>query len=226
MTKANTTIVREYVEEILNRKHFDSIFEFCDKNCLIHVAPYVGTGVNTDDSSGEKVVVMQVAPHGSAFGHVQVGDVLMSAHDNENNWETFEQLKSGLWGQGIPGTTVSFTVNRDGKVLTIPVTRSRIDGLELKLADFVDVWRADILKNWPDLHTDIEMNFGDGDLVTCYYLTGGTNTEYHRSAIWSGIEIYRLKKGKITDIWGLEDSFAQMKQLGYQIRQPVKEATD
>jgi len=224
MTKANTTIVREYVEEILNRKHFDSIFEFCDKNCLVHVAPYVGTGVMTDDSSGEKVTIVNVASHGPAFRHVSVGDVLMRAHDDQNTWETFDQLKSGLWGAGIPGTTVTFTVNRDGKILTIPVTRSRIDGLELKLADFVDVWRADILKNWPDLHMDIEMLFGDHDLVTCYALNSGTNTEYHRAAIWSEIDIYRLKKGKITDFWGIEDGFAQMKQLGYQIHQPVKES--
>lgn len=223
MTKANTTIVREYVEEILNRKHFDSIFEFCDKNCLVHVAPYVGTGIFTDDSSGEKVTVVNVASHGPAFGRLNAGDALVSARDDENTWETFDQLKSGLWGAGIPGTTVTFTINRDGKVLTVPVTRSRIDGLELKLADFVEMWSADMLKNWPDLHTNIEMLFGDHDLVTCYALNSGTNKEYHRAAIWSEIDIFRLKKGKITDIWGISDELAQMKQLGYQIRQPVKE---
>ncbi len=37
------------------------------------------------------------------------------------------------------------------------------------------------------------------------------------------MDIFRLKKGKITDIWGISDELAQMKQLGYQIRQPVKE---
>ena len=223
MAKANTTIVREYVEEVLNRKNFDAVFEYCDKKCLIHVAPYVGTGITPDESSGDKVIVMQVASHGPAFGHIQVGDILMSAHDNENTWETFDQLKSGLWGQGIPGTIVTFNVNRDGKNLTIPVTRSRIDGLELKLADFVQMWSADMLKNWPDLKTNIEMVFGDHDLVTCYSMMSGTNMQYHRTAIWSGVDIYRLHKGKITDIWGLEDGYAQMKQLGYQIREPVKE---
>jgi hypothetical protein len=223
MTKANTTIVREYVEEVFNRKNFDSIFEFCDKKCLVHVSPYVGTGINPDESSGEKVVVMQVASHGPAFGHLQVGDVLMSAHDHENTWDTFDQMKSGLWGQGTPGTTVTFTVERNGKTMTVPVTRSRIDGLELKLTDFVEMWSADILKNWPDLQTTIEMVFGDHDLVTCYTLMSGTNTEYHRTAIWSGINIYRLHKGKITDIWGIDNELSQMKQLGYQIRQPAKE---
>lgn len=223
MPKANTTIVREYVEEVLNRKNFDAIFEYCDKKCLIHVAPYVGTGISLDESSGEKVVVMQVAPHGPAFGHIEVGDVLISAHDTENNWETFDQLKSGLWGQGILGTIVTFNVNRNGKVLTIPVTRGHIDGLELKLKDFVEMWSVDMLKNWPDLQTSIEMLFGDHDLVTCYSMMSGTNKEYQRTAIWSGIDIYRLHKSKITDIWSVEDVYAQLKQLGYQIRVPVKE---
>lgn len=224
MAKANTTIVREYVEEVWNRKRFDSIFEFCDKKCLVHVAPYVGTGIFSDELS-EKVIVMQVASHGPAFGHLQAGDVLISARDSENTWDTIDQMKSGLWGAGIPGTTVTFTVDRNGKTLTVPVVRSRIDGLELKLADFIEMWSADMFKTWPDLKTNIEMIFGDHDLVTCYALNSGTNTEYHRAAVWSGINIYRLHKGKITDMWGIDDSFAQMKQLGYQIRQPVKEAT-
>ena len=222
MAKSNTTVVREFIEEVFNRKQYESFFEFCDKGCIMHVAPYVGTGINYDASSDEKAVVVLVAPHGPAHGHLEVGDVILGVRDDVHRWETFEQVKTGLWGQGIPGVTVTFTVNRGGKTLTVPVTRARIDGLEIKLADFVEMWGTNMRKYWPDFHQTIEMLFGDQDLVTCYAMNSGTHQEYHREAIWSETYVYRLKKGKITDMWGVTDDLAQIKQLGYQIHEPMK----
>ena len=223
MSKSNVKIVREYIEEVNNRKNFDVVFDYCDKNCMIHVSPYVGFGINTDDTSGNRVVILKVALRSPAHGHLHAGDELVRVHDDENHWETFEQLKSGLWGQGVVGTSVTFTVRRGGNILTIPLTRARIEGFDQKLADMIDIWRTNTLKDWPDLKTNIDMIFGDGDLVMCYGVNQGTNTEYHRSAVWAEMDLFRLKDGKITEIWGVQDDIAVMKQLGYQIHEPVKE---
>jgi len=223
MSKTNIQLVREFIEEVQNRKHFDRFFDFFNKDAVMHIAPYVGLGVTTDDHSGDKLVVVEVAPHGPARGKLMPGDVIVSMQDDQRTWATFDELKTGLWGQGVPGTHLTATVRRDGKLETVPLIRGRVDGWEMKLDKVVNLWRDDVMKNWPDLHMSIELIFGSDDLVTCYSIVSGTNAEYHRAATWSGCDIYRIKNGKIVESWGVEDEFSRMKQLGYRIAEPVKE---
>jgi hypothetical protein len=189
----------------------------------MHIAPYVGLGLTTDEVAGNQVFLLDVAPHGPAFGKLMPGDILIRIQDDIRTWETFEELKTGLWGQGVPGTHLTATVRRNGELLTIPLIRSRVEGWELRLEKVVNMWRDDVLKNWPDLHTSIEMLIGSDDLVTCYCIVSGTNQEYHRAATWSECSVYRIRNGKIVETWGVEDTFSQMKQLGYRITEPVKE---
>jgi hypothetical protein len=225
MSKTNVQIVEEYVEEVSNRKHFERVFDYCTEDCVIHVAPYVGLGLNFDDRSGDKVILKDIAPNGPSAGNLQVGDELVRVIDGTRTWETFKDLKSGLWGQGVMGTPVTFTVKREGQLMDISLKRGRVDGFDLLLSTYIDVWRDSTLKDWPDLKTEIKLIFGEGDRVACYSINSGTNQEYQRSAVWSDINLYRLKDGKIVEAWGVEDSFSQLKQLGYQIDEPVTEQT-
>jgi predicted ester cyclase len=223
MTKSNVKIVRDYIEEVGNHKNYDALFEFVDKNCIVHLQPFVGLGIMSDDTSGHQVIITKVLPNGPAHGHLHMGDELIRVHTDFNTWETFDQLRSGLWGHGIPGTQITLTVRRAGHIITIPLTSARVEGSTYKLADEVDTWRAYVLKTWPDLKSHIELIFGDGDLVTCYCINHGMNMEYHRAAVWNEINIFRLKDGKISEIWGVEDAYEMMRQLGFQISEPEKE---
>ena len=223
MSKANIQTVREYIEEVFNLKHFNRMFDYCSKDCVLHNAPYVGLGLTADDRSDQRVVLVEIAPNGPAHGKLFPGDELVRVQDEHKTWETFDDLKSGLWGQGVLGTHLTATVHRDGKLLDVPLVRNRVDGWDIKLANIVDLWQDEIQKHWPDLKMEIKMIFGQDDLVTCYSINSGTNTEYHRAAVWSECDIYRLQDGKIVESWAVEDNFSEMKQLGFNITEPVKE---
>jgi predicted SnoaL-like aldol condensation-catalyzing enzyme len=51
----------------------------------------------------------------------------------------------------------------------------------------------------------------------------GTNLEYNRSATWGEIDIFKLKDGRIAEIWSVENTYSELKQLGYEIAEPIRE---
>ncbi len=113
MAKSNTDIVREQVEA-LNRNDFAHLLEICSPDCVSHASPYVGLGVLSDDSSGNHIVVTAIAPAAPADGILEKGDELLKVMDGERTWETLPKLQHALWGQGIPGTPLTVTVQRRG----------------------------------------------------------------------------------------------------------------
>ena len=223
MSRSNTEIVRDYMESINNHKQFERIFEYCDRNCVFHYSPYIGLGINADDRSGDRVILSNIAPNGPAAGHLQVGDELIRVTDSERTWETYDELKNGLWGQGVAGSLLTITVRRNGKVIDIHLERGPVDGWKVKVSSVLDVWQNEIENNWHDYNVDIKMIFEKDDLVACYFVNGGTNQEYHHTAVWGEMDILRLKDGKITDIWVVEDRQSMLNQLGYKISEPEKE---
>jgi hypothetical protein len=221
MSKTNSQIVKEYIEIVCNNKQFDRVFEYCSQDCITHAAPYVGLGFNTDDRSGDRVILTEIAPNSPAAGKLQTNDEIVRVVDAENSWETFQTIKSGMWGQGVSGTSLTLTINRNGKRMEVPLKRGRVEGFNIKISSLTEIWRDYFLKYWPDLIGEIKMLIEDGDLVACYLINSGTNLEYHHSAVWDECDFFRLKDGKITEIWALENTFVLFKQLGYQIREPA-----
>jgi predicted ester cyclase len=223
MSKTNVQIVQEYVQDVLNHKQFERIFDYFTEDCIFHSSPYVGLGISMDDRSGDKVILVDIAPNSPAAGNLRPGDEIVRVSDGTKTWEGFKDLKSGMWGQGIMGTPITVTVNRDGKPMDIPLKRGRVEAFDMVLSTYIDQWRDNTLKFWPDLNIEIKMIFGEGDRIAFYLTDSGTNQEYHRSAVWGEVGIFRLKNGKIVESWGVEDSFSQLKQLGFQINEPVAE---
>ena len=41
MSKANVKIVEEYIEQVINRRQFERLTEFCTEDCVLHASPYV-----------------------------------------------------------------------------------------------------------------------------------------------------------------------------------------
>jgi hypothetical protein len=223
MLKTNIQIVQDYIEA-MNHQQLDRIFEFCSEDCVLQGGPYIGIGVAPDYSSGEKIILEAILPNSPASECLKAGDELVRVADEANAWETFEELKSMLWGYGVPGSSVTTTVRRDGKLLEFHLKRGRIEANDIKLSERISVMRG-FSKTWPDLKEEIKLIFGNEDLVAVFSTLSGTNQDYHRSAVWNGCSIYRLKDGKIVEMMGVEEEFSQMKQLGYLISEPQRETT-
>ncbi len=83
------------------------------------------------------------------------------------------------------------------------------------------VWLSD----WTDFKEEVNLIFGNDDWVATFSTMSGANQEFHRTAVWSGYSIYRLKDSKIIEMMGAEDELSQMKQLGYEIKEPLGEIT-
>jgi len=223
MPKSNVVIVKEYIETIINQRQFDRLPDFCTPDCVSHAAPYVGLGLTAEDTDGEHVILRSIVPNGPAHGHLHVGDELIRVKDGERTWEDFDELRKGLWGMGVVGTELIITVLRHGNLVTIPIERGRVDNFDINLSEFFNTNNPYWTRDWPDLHMEIQQIFESGDKVICYAINSGTHMEYDRSAIWGEIDIFKLMDDKITDIWAVEDSFSELKQLGYQILEPVRE---
>ena len=85
------------------------------------------------------------------------------------------------------------------------------------LLEVVQMW----LQAFPDFGHRVEDQIAEGDKVMTRYTWWGT----HRGQMAGiaptgkrvevgGIEIYRLKGGKVTDVWRVEDNLSLMQQLG------------
>lgn len=222
MENQNIQIVREYVEQIQNGKHFDRLYEYYSEKCVFSGPPYVGLGFIPDDSSGERLVIKSVAPNGPAAGKVQAGDVLLRARDVNGTWEGYEQLQAGLYGQGKLGTEVTLTLLRAGETREVTLVRGRVESFPSPIADIRDSWQHFLEKEMPDLHTEINQILASGDLVAYFATNTGTSKLYHQSAIWPECNILRLEEGKIVEWWGVEDTLTLWRQLGFRITEPAR----
>lgn len=223
MSKTNVKVVEGFIDQIVNQRRFERLAEFCTEDCVLLASPYVGLGVNFDDSSGEKLILRDIAPNGPADGPLQPGDELIRVQDGEHIWETFDELRKGFWAHGVVDTEIHLTVRRRDAIFTIPIQRTRINVFDLKLSDIFSNQNSFWEKYWPDTKTEIRKIFGTGDMVACYAVNSGTNLEYGRSAVWGEIDIFKLRDGKISEVLFAEDYYSQLKQLGFQIIEPVRE---
>jgi hypothetical protein len=177
-----------------------------------------------DDTSGEKVYIQEIAPNSPAAAHLQEGDEIVRGSDDSGVFETYEQLKTSIWGQGKIGTPITLTIRRDDKDFDVTITRDRIESFDTILSDTLEFWKHYMENTWPDQKSEITLLVEEDDLVSYYMLVSGTNVDYNQPAIWAESGIVRFKDGKITYWWSVEDTLSQWKQLGYRISEPVKEA--
>ena len=80
---------------------------------------------------------------------------------------------------------------------------------------------ADILAIFPDLREDLQDIIASGDTIaTRWVLTGSQQQEFMGIPAFGqtikveGMNFYRLKDGRVTDIWTQFDGVAMMQQLG------------
>ena len=218
MSRTNKEVVLGFIEEVFNQKRLDRFDEYFAVNSVFHSGSYVGLGINGDDSSGEKIVLIEIAPGSPADGKLLIGDELIQVQDQQYTWDTFDGLKASVWAWGAIGTPLTIRVRRDGQIVDIGLKRGMIRGWTQPIHK--ELFHQYLLVDWPDLKQTVDCILEDGDRVAVYLTNMGTHAKLGRQAVWSEFDLYRVDNGKIVDAWGLEDYCGQLKQLGYNIELP------
>lgn len=75
---------------------------------------------------------------------------------------------------------------------------------------------------FPDLHVEVHEVFGEGDRIAARLTVSGTHRGVLMGTIqptgkhvaWDGIDIFRVKNGRIMERWNSRDLLGLMRQLG------------
>ena len=220
MAKSNVEIAKDFIEAY-NGNRFDELSGYYAEGCVMLSRPYVGLGINTRHDVNGKIVLSMVNPKGPSAGILEPGDEILRASEGAEVWEGQEQLRNGLWGPGVLGSTVTVRIRRRGETKDITLTRGLIEGYSMPIAN-IRSNLEEFAREWPDHHERIELAIGDGDLVAILSVASGTNITYGKTAIWGATTFLRFKDGKITELQGVDEELMQLKQLGYLIREPKK----
>lgn len=83
---------------------------------------------------------------------------------------------------------------------------------------------ADFRAAFPDLRMVVDLVLAEGDLVAARWTTEGTNTgawagrpPTGKRATFSGVNIFRLRDGKVVELWNHRDDLGLAQQLGAEI---------
>ncbi len=220
MTKSNVEIAKDFIEAY-NGNRFDEAIGYCAEGCVVLGTPYVGLGIGPRQVKDGKIVVSMVNPKGPSAGIMEPGDEILRVSEGTKVWEGQELLRNGQLASGVLGSAVKLRTRRRGETKDITVTRGLIEGYSLPIKDVKHNWE-EYAREWPDHNERVELAIGDGDLVALLSVASGTNKTYGKTAIWGSTTFMRFKDGKITELQGVDDELTQIKQLGYQIREPKK----
>ncbi|MEW5826346.1 MAG: ester cyclase [Candidatus Bipolaricaulota bacterium] len=215
--KPNAEIVREALDQVVNRKTIDAWDQYFSPDYVARGAPFIGMGFSRD-TSGNKHIISAITPGSPAEGKLRIGDELLWVEDARRRWETYEDISKGL--QIYHGSQLRLGVRRGQETVEAELTRGLTRGFD---TDNVQA-KADMLEfmthEIPDLSVDIKLILADGDKVCCLMEYRGTHATFKREAIWREIWIVRLSEGKIVESWPLPDVDAYLRQLGYQLVPP------
>jgi len=83
---------------------------------------------------------------------------------------------------------------------------------------------ADFRAAFPDLRMEVDLLLAEEDLVAARWTTEGTNTgawggrpPTGNHAILSGVNIFRIREGKVVELWNHRDDLGLAQQLGAEI---------
>jgi predicted SnoaL-like aldol condensation-catalyzing enzyme len=219
MSRTNKEVVLGFIEEVINQKRLDRFNEYFALESVFHSGSYVGLGINGDDTSGEKIVLNEIAPGGPADGKLRLGDELVQVQDELRTWDTFDEIRASVWAWGVIGSPLTVRVRRDDQIVDVQLRRGILQGWAVPINK--ELFQQFLLVDWPDLKQTVECILEEGDQVMVYLTNMGTHSQYRRQAVWCEFDLYRLRDGKIVEAWGVEDGLRQLKQLGYRIDLPT-----
>lgn len=132
----------------------------------------------------------------------------------EDNKRLVERFYSEVWDRG--NVDVAFDVFAEDYVrpdLRPTAATSGPEG-QAKIA-------ADFRRAFPDLRSRLDLILAEGDLVAARWTTTGTHTgawagvePTGKAVEFAGVNIFRIRDGKIVEIWNHRDDLGLMQQLG------------
>lgn len=183
MTQTNSSILRGFLDEVVNQKRLNLLSKYFSENFVGHGTPYVGVGIAPDYSSEMKKVTVEVVnPGGPAEGKLMVGDEILRVSDGERTWETFDELREPAWGQGVLGTSLTIWVRREEVEHEVSLVRGLMPGFESPYRALESGMR-EWLEEWPDLESRLVHAMEAGDLVAYHTGNQGNNARFGRAAV-------------------------------------------
>jgi len=80
---------------------------------------------------------------------------------------------------------------------------------------------ADLRGAFPDMRWNVEMVIGEGDYVVGRWTMTGTHTRAwgeiqptNKKMVYAGVNIFRFRNGKVSELWNFRDDLGLMRQLG------------
>ena len=132
---------------------------------------------------------------------------------NETNEALVRRWYEEFWCKGNAEAADEFVDPDFVDHQALPGTQPGIAGLK----DFIRAWR----RAFPDMHEVIELMVSDGDMVVGrFHLSGTHKGEFFgfaptgRRMEITGIDMLRLRDGKIVEFWYNEDTLGLFRQLG------------
>lgn len=135
------------------------------------------------------------------------------------NIELVRQWVEVIWNQGQPERIIDFhppTFVNEGKPSTPEETKQ---------------WHLNQRNTFPDLHYTIEDIFATEDRVAIRWTANATHRGFFWNLLpptgkvitWNGIHLLRLQDGKIVEVWALQNSIAQLRQMGATLHPAAKQ---
>jgi len=132
---------------------------------------------------------------------------------NETNEALVRRWYAEFWCKGNADAADEFVHPDFVDHQALPGTQLGIAGLK----DFIRAWRI----AFPDMHEVIDLMVSDGDMVIGRFRLSGTHKgEFFgipatgRHIEITGIDMLRLRDGKIVEFWYNEDTLGLFRQLG------------
>jgi len=215
--KSNVEIIREILEQVVNRKNIDAWDEYFSPEYIARGAPFIGVGFYRDSSEGKHVI--HAIPRGSpAEGKLEVGDELLWVEDERQRWATYEDIPKGI--QSHRGNKLKVGVRRGTETLEYELVRGLIHGFDTDNDRAKSGMQDFMTTSIPDLSVEVILTVSEGDMVVCLMEYRGTHASFKRGAIWREAWFVRLSEGKIVESRPLPDIDAYCRQLGYQLTDP------
>ena len=132
----------------------------------------------------------------------------------EANKKQVKRFYEEVWSKG--NADVAYEIFADDYIRHDLQAARAISGPEGQKQISIDLHRA-----CPDLKWDVEMIVGEGDIVVGRWTMTGTHTGVwgsiqptNKKAEYKGVNIFRFRDGKVSELWNFRDDLGLMRQLG------------
>jgi len=211
MMKSNVDIIRDVIDQVVNQKEIEAWDQFFSQDYVAHGVPFIGMGF-ARDTSGNKHIINMVFPESPAEGKLRVGDEILWVADDQQCWESYEEIEEGLKGKSY-----TLGIRRGHQTLEVELSRSLVRGFDTHTSQAKADMQDFMTNQFPNLTATIHQILADGDRVVSLLEYRGTHKRYKKEAVWQEAWFVRMSEGMIVESWPINDLYTYFRHLGYQL---------